>query len=559
MGKKKKINVTIKNGSRASMKDSIIALIITVIIFSVYYYFMLPAFNIQSVQFWFLILGFIVLLEFIRLIICGTKAQKSGANKKLSAKINPICGGAILIIILVLVLGGIFSTKFVNSKKYSSILQVKESDFNSDIVETSEINDIALMDTDSARILGERAVGSLSDVVSQFKVSDSYSQIDLNGSPMKVAPLEYDGFFKFQNNKKDGIPGYVLVDPITNEAQYIKLDDPIKYSPSAYFSHDLKRHLRTKYKTEIFEDFYFEIDNEGNPYYICPAYEANAGLFGAYNVKGIVICDACSGEMKYYDVSEVPQWVDRVYDGALLQEQYDWYGTLSGGFINSKVGNKGCKKTTDDYGYKVIDGDVWIYTGVTSVNKDESNIGFVMINSRTAEAKYYSIAGAEEYSAMSSAEGQVQHLGYTAAFPSLINIENQPTYIMVLKDNAGLVKMYALVNVEKYNIVATGATQREALSVYKKLLKENGVVDQIDLSDSSYENKDIVVEDIRFIDLSGDTYAYITDESGNVYKQEFASNEKLILIKQGDYIKVYYEKTEESEDKILNLVDFETK
>ena len=96
-----------------------------------------------------------------------------------------------------------------------------------------------------------------------------------------------------------------------------------------------------------------------------------------------------------------------------------------------------------------MDGDVWVYTGVTSVNADESNIGFVLMNLRTGESKYYNIAGAEEYSAMSSAEGQVQNLGYRASFPSLINIKNIPTYIMVLKDNAGLVKMYALVNVEK--------------------------------------------------------------------------------------------------------------
>ena len=80
------------------------------------------------------------------------------------------------------------------------------------------------------------------------------------------------------------------------------------------------------------------------------------------------------------------------------------------------------------------------------------------MNQRTMETKYYSISGAEEFSAMRSAEGQVQNLKYSAAFPLLLNIANEPTYFMALKDDAGLVKKYAMVNVQKYQIVAFGDT-----------------------------------------------------------------------------------------------------
>ena len=327
------------------------------------------------------------------------------------------------------------------------------------------------------------------------------------------------------------------MDPVKNEAQYVKLDKPMKYVPSAYFNDNLMRHVQMKYPTKLIDDYYLELDNEGNPYYICPTMKANAGLFGAMDVDGVIVCDPCTGDTEYYQVGNVPNWIDRVYDGDLMCQKYDWYGRLSGGYINSIIGNKGCKKTTDDYGYKVMDGDVWVYTGVTSVNADESNIGFVLMNLRTGESKYYSIAGAEEYSAMSSAEGQVQNLGYKASFPSLINIKNIPTYIMVLKDNAGLVKMYALVNVEKYNIVATGNTQRDALKEYTRLLYENGITN----SSSDLEgmpNKDIVVKDIKYIAVENETYVYITDKDGNVYKQKFADNEQLIFIQPGDKIKI---------------------
>ena len=371
---------------------------------------------------------------------------------------------------------------------------------------------------------------------------------------MKVAPLEYAGFFKYMNNKDAGIPGYVLVDPVKNEANYIKLDQAMKYSPSACFGQNLQRHVQLSYPTYEFNGFYFELDNEGNPYYICPVLQPNAGLFGAKDVKGIVICDPCSGDCEYMTVENVPNWVDRVYDGDLACQKYNWYGMLSGGFWNSIIGNKGCKVTTDDYGYKVMDGDVWVYTGVTSVNGDQSNIGFVLMNSRTAESKYFAIAGAEEHSAMSSAEGQVQHLGYTASFPSLINIGNVPTYIMVLKDNAGLVKMYALVNVEKYSIVATGTTQKEALTSYRKLLAENEIAVSGNEIAEDVPSKRITVEKIRYITMDSETYVYITAKDRSVYKQNFADNENLIFIEEGDVITVHYI---ESEDGAHNLLSFE--
>lgn len=450
-------------------------------------------------------------------------------------------------------IGGLASSPLFNAKKYANVIEVETGDFVTDVPESENISNIALMDTDSAKIIGNRAIGSLADVVSQYEVSESYSTIDFNGVPMKVAPLEYAGFFKYMNNKADGIPGYVLVDPVKNEAKYVKLDKAIQYCESAYFGHNIRRHVQMSYPTYNFNGFYFEIDNDGNPYYICPVLTPNAGLLGAKDVKGIVICDPCTGDCNYYSKGEIPNWVDRVYDGDLACQKYNWYGELSGGFWNSIIGNKGCKVTTDDYGYKIMDGDVWVYTGVTSVNGDQSNIGFVLMNSRTGDSKYFAIAGAEEHSAMSSAEGQVQNLGYTASFPSLININGVPTYIMVLKDNAGLVKMYALVNVEKYNIVATGTTQKDALAGYRKLLAENGIA----MSESAQEDipsKIITVKDIRYITVEEETFVYITDKNGIVYKQAFAEDETLILIQPEDKITVYYM---ESENGINSLIRYE--
>jgi hypothetical protein len=171
----------------------------------------------------------------------------------------------------------------------------------------------------------------------------------------------------------------------------------------------------------------------------------------------------------------VPQWIDRAYSADLLIELFDYYGTLKHGFINSVLGQKDCLVTTDGYNYLAIDDDVWVYTGVTSVSGDESNVGFVLVNQRTMETKFYKIEGATEFSAMDSAEGQVQNLKYEATFPLLLNISGEPTYFIALKDNAGLVKKYAMVNVQKYQVVGIGDTVAECEEQYQSLLLKGGI------------------------------------------------------------------------------------
>ena len=528
---------------KVNIKRLIVSLIITIAIEFVAFYVMIPAFNIHSMEFW-EFQGFFLLIFFV--LTFKTKG-KNNIKLKYNA-ITKIVGIILVLGVLAVLIGNLVSAKIFNAKRYASLMDIENTKFENIIKPSETINDIALMDTGSARVVGQRAIGALSDVVSQYQINEDYSQIALNGEPMKVATLEYAGFFKWFNNRKNGIPGYVLVDAVKFEANYVKLKQAIKYTTSGWFNDNLQRHLRFKYPTAIFEGYYFEVDEEGNPYYICPTMTAKIGLFGGYDVNGVVICNPCTGECKKYSLDEVPQWVDRVYDGDLIETKYNWHGMLADGFINSIIGQKDCKKTTADYGYKVIDNDVWIYTGVTSVIDDSSNIGFVMVNARTGKASYFNVAGAEEFSAMEAAEGQVQNLGYDAAFPSLINIDGRPTYFMVLKDKGNLVKQYALVDVKKYSIVATGLTQKDTLVTYRKLLRENGVNlsdKQEDLS-KIYESTLIEVKEIKYINMADETYVYITDKEGNVYKEKFADDETLVFISQGQQIEIYYDTNDDT-------------
>ncbi len=542
------------------MKKSFYAVIalLFVIVVGLYYYFTFPSINIHEPMFWgvllmiFLLLSIFFAVRSLRVMLGRGRLHFSDVkNFPFFAKIFLALSALTLVFYIV---GSIAGSTLLRAKTYASLLSVKEYEFSEDIEETNQVTDIALMDSESARKFGKRKIGSLSDVVSQYEVEDDYTQISIQGHPMKVSSLKYASFFKWWNNRDNGIPGYVKVNPVNSEAEYVALGHGMKYVPSGYFNYNLQRHVQLSYPTKIISGYHFEIDDEGNPFYICPTVKPRVGLFGGMDVNGVIICNPVDGKCSYYPVNKIPTWVDCVYAGKLLTKKYDWYGTFSGGFINSIIGQKGCKITTDDFGYKIIGDDVWVYTGVTSVNGDQSNIGFVLMNQRTSEAKYYKVSGAEEHSAMESAQGAVQEKRYKASFPSLINVSGQPTYIMVLKDSAGLVKMYAMVNVEQYNIVATAQSQAEVFSKYRKMLVSDG---DMKSDEENWRKKTVTVERVQFVDTEDGTVVYIKDTEHGVYKQAFKENEDLIRISEGDVITLSYEQVTEDANEIHLLRKFE--
>ena len=237
--------------------------------------------------------------------------------------------------------------------------------------------------------------------------------------------------------------------------------------------------MQLKYPFYMFGEKSFEIDDEGNAWWICPVRDFTIGLFGGETISRAVLVNASTGECRDLDVSEVPEWVDRVYPANLLIQQYNWSGKYKDGWINSWLGQNGVVQTTPGtdgalgYNYIAKDDDVWMYTGVTSATGDNSIVGFVLVNQRTSESHFYSVAGATEDSAMQSAEGQVQNLRYQATFPILINVSNTPTYFMALKDDAGLVKKYAMVDIRSYQNVAVGDTVADTQKAYMSLIAAN--------------------------------------------------------------------------------------
>ena len=538
--------------------------VLTVVAFLVYYV-TLPAINLRSEGFWIFLafIFFLYTLPFSGLRV-NTEILKQGEFKLHRAKRSKKAKWMLLAVLplAVLIVGSIVSSTFFFARRYAAVIDVKEAVFAEDMPETENVTNIALMDSDTAAIVGNRTLGSLSDVVSQFEIAPTYTQINYRGTPQKVANLEYAGFFKWLGNRENGIPGYVMVDPVGNTAEYNKLASTIRYAESGFFGDDLMRALRFKYPTKIMDTPRFEIDDEGNPIYVVPCYTPKVALFGAKDVSEVILFNPTDGTSEIYAVSETPSWIDIVYDGYLATDKYNWKGTLSGGFFNSIIGNKDCKQTTDDFGYIVIGDDVWYFTGVTSVNSDRSNIGFIITNARTGEYKFYPVIGAEEHSAMSAAQGEVQEKNYVASFPALINVKGEATYIMVLKDQGGLVKLYAMVNVEQYNIVATGVTQEEAKAAYLARLVTEGVLspeDEPTPPAAEIETRTVTIGQITPVTTGGETYLYIVGKDSAteemlLLRAKIADLEEILFLMEGDHISFTLTKTET--EKVYDIVSF---
>lgn len=548
-----------------SVKKLIISIVGTLIGAFITYYFMLPPINFKSID-TYIYFG-IVAIIFIALTFITSDALRCPEYVPYVKKRAVVPVIFIGILVAVVIVGGIFSASLFRAKSYSRIMTVDDTKTFADDISEVDFSSVPVLDTDAATVLANRTLGDLAEIgkVSQFELSNEFTQINYKNTPVKVTTLAYGDIFKWFKNTGTGLPGYVVVDMVTQKAELVTLPEGqyIRYSPNEHFDKYLMRHVRFSYPTYIFDEPRFEIDEKGNPYWLCPVLDKTIGLFGGTDVKGVVIVDAISGDMVEYSVDEVKnskelQWIDGIYSDDLLVEQFDYYGKYQDGFINSVIGQSGVKLTTEGTNYIAKDDDVYTYTGVTSASSDQAIIGFVLMNMRTKEANFYSISGAKETSAMSSAQGDVQDYAYQATFPILLNVSGQPTYFMSLKDADNLVKRYAMVNVQNYQVAVTGATIAECTRVYAEKLEQNNIDVDVDFDElenlednnSGEDSSETVtvsgkVTDIRTAVIDGNSVYFIElDESGIYYSVKASQQEKVVILNEGDEITVSYSEAE---------------
>ncbi|MCI7334072.1 MAG: CvpA family protein [Oscillospiraceae bacterium] len=546
---------------------TVISVVGTLIGAVVAYYFMLPPLNFKSTELYFFLGVVAAIYVVLQTLLSGVlvKPEYTKYVKK-QAVVPGIIIGALVVIVGV---GMLFSSVVFRASSYSKLIDVSEDKTFSKDITQADFKSVPVLDTAASAALATRTLGDLASInkESQFEVAPQFTQINYKNSPVRVGTLAYGDIFKWFKNTGEGIPGYIIVNMVTQKTEFVMLKqgEYIRYSTEEHFSKYLMRHVRFAYPTYIFDVPHFEIDENGRPFWLCPVLDKTIGLFGGTDVKGIVIVDAITGECNEYSLETIKndkafQWIDGIYSNDLLIEQYNYYGKYAGGFINSIIGQEGVRVATEGSNFLALNDDVYMYTGVTSVSNDQAIIGFVLVNMRTKEANFYEISGAKEYSAMSSAEGQVQNYKWTATFPILLNISGQPTYFMSLKDDASLVKHYAMVNVQNYQVVATGKTIAECTENYANLLAQSNVninvdIDKIkDETDKNGQNTDEkpsvstvtvkgVVSDIRTAVMGGESYYFIKLEKGKTYyKVSASSNEAVVILNIGDSVSFTYVK-----------------
>ena len=510
---------------------------VTLAVGFLYFYFELPALNLQSPDFYTFVLLLCAAYCICAVFTSGFQGQGAGEYFKFVKKQCRIPFFLAIGMVVLALVGSLAGSVIFRAKSYAGLLPVEDGDFAAEVDEIS-YDQIPMLDKYSAERLGDRKLGELSDMVSQFEVVDDYTQINYRGRPVRIATLMYADLVKWFTNRSDGLPAYLLIDMVTQNVELVRLEEGIKYTNVEHFGRNLYRHLRFHFPTYMFSNPVMEVNEEGTPYWICPRLVKTIGLFGGVDVKGAVLVNAINGECQYYE--EVPPWVDNLYPAGLIVQQYDYYGMYHNGFINSIFGQRDVKVTTDDYNYIAMGDDVWVYTGVTSTGGDQSNIGFILTNQRTKESKFYSCAGATEHSAMASAQGQLQHLQYTATFPLLLNVGGQPTYFMAMKDKAQLVKQYAMVNVQQYQIVATGDTVAECEQGYLALLSQNGVVDG-NTGLSGTETVEGTIAELRSAVLDGNTVVFIRLTGSELFYTVSAVDQPLaVILNEGDRVAVTF-------------------
>ena len=524
---------------QSKLGRALVSLLITAVVGAIYYYVALPPLNLQAPEFYSFFLLLCIVFVICSFIISGFRLNGGGAKAYWGFVKGQCLPVAILaaILLLVALIGALVSMPLFRAADYRDLLTVEDGKFTEDISQIS-FDEIPTLDRTSAEFLGDRQMGTLSDMVSQFEYSNDSTQINYQGRPVRVAPIAYADLIKWITNRSEGLPAYVVVDMVTQEASVVRLSEGMKYSFSEPLNRNVMRHLRFQYPTYLFSTPEFEIDESGTPWWIAPRIVKTIGLFGGTDIQGAVLMNAITGECQYYDIADVPTWVDNVYTAQLIMTQYDYYGSFIHGFFNSIFGQRGVTRVTEGYNYIAMNDDVYVYTGVTSVNSDQSNLGFLLCNQRTKETRFYDAPGATEEAAKSSAQGVVQDLGYQATFPLLLNIAGEPTYFIPLKDDANLVKSYAMVNVARYDVVATGTTVSACEQKYIQLLADKGIATEDALPQTETTG---VVAEIRTAVLDGNSYYFLRLEDEELFYSVSASAyPAAVILNVGDTVTIGY-------------------
>lgn len=577
-----KQKIIVEIGDVANVVFRIIAIAAIVIVALYLKWLTKPAMNVHSEGMWW----YFVFVFLIGAIIMGICEYLLDAEYYIWTIILVIM---LLISLAVALIGALASGKLLNAKRYSNLINIESGNFEEDIIQLGDIEEFSLLDIENAEVLGSRAIGNL-DRISQYSLSSEYNLISYKGEQYRLTPIDFRGYWKAKNSYSYGVPGYVLVNSNTQEAELIQLENAITYSPKSKGDHNLKRYLRNQYPSYIFGKFQFDIDDDGNPYYIVPVLKTTIGLFGGKLVDSFIVVDAVSGECNQYSKEDLPNWVDHAYSLDYLMTLAEYYYQYKDGYWNSIVKQDNVKKLSYQYrwvssssdedsedsnsgrgknfeGYNSIQTNegICFSTCVVSAGSDESSLGFILANAKTGEIKFYDCIGAEESTAQKKAESLTQNYNYTASYPLIVNVDGIETYILSLKDKSKTNISYVMINVKKYTIAVMGENLEETLHKYRQAVGLESAQEYTDIEENVLEENSVVEEEekqkngniIEIYEVIRDgntTYIFLLENDDQLYVSSILNNTNQVKMKEGTNVSISYYDSQEEGVKVVSKI-----
>ena len=512
------------------------------IIIFIVIYFGLPFLNLASESFYFTLLLIIGLPVSLFFILKNKKRQNESTETKFKgyryesntgkwvktlvskeshfANYKAILKSLAVVMFFGLILVGVLKLtgiKLINAKAYASQLEITTGTTD-DLNKTFdyEEGEVELPVIDKA-LAAKLAQAKLDEYGAQYSIDiDNFTiiSVERNGETelLRVTPLEYENVFVSMSRMNEGTIGYIEVNVVTQEAKLVKFDENngLKYMPSGIFKYDLDRHIRSKYPTVLYNHKYFEIDNDGNPYWVVPTIKKEIGVFDGATPSGVLLVNPITGEINKYNLGEQPSWVQRCVDEKVMETQANNALSLKNGFWNRLFAKKEVFQLSDGYNYLLKNNATYYISCITSPNEnDQTSIGFLIVNLKTKEAIRYSCPGITEMRAREIAmyDERVKAQALEATWPILVSYHGVPTYFVVLKNDVQSQKIVFL-NVDTGSFVGMGTDITSAKIEYDSLLSNESIVQK--------ENKEIKGTVTKIRDL-GSTIEFMIDTMPNAY------------------------------------------
>lgn len=416
-------------------------------------------------------------------------------------------------------------------------------------LEAINIEHIPSVPIESARYKAEKLIGGIEN--SSYYQLGELTRQKIKQEEYWIAPIEYQGFFA--SRKAGYIPGYIRVsaerkDDIGEVIHGYRM----KYTPSAYFEHNLERKIRSEFPTDIIIGSGFEPNEEGKPIYVAAIGHYNNFRTGIV-LDSAVLVDSETGELRKYDLKDVPDFVDFVVTPNLASQYNEWQAKYKHGFWNALFGKTDVSEITKwNTGEEVIgvfgpDQRMYWFTDHTSPGT-HSMKGYSLMDGRTGKFVMYlgSNGFANGTAALEAVHNTFKKEQWTGTNPLLYNVYSTDTWFIPVIDANGLLRSIAFVNAQNPQIVATGQTKQEALNIYKLKLATEGNQDNNPTNISN--KKEITAAVIRVgIVQMGDatTIQLLLSNSDKVYNVNPNVSIYAAFIREGDQVTLSYVDSDE--------------